>query len=209
MSGTQCSGAVNNPLRCCQIWALHVLGGTPCHCFQRLAVTGRTHDIKPKTGLSYLHLRILLWNYGPRSAFSMQKHHIKLFNWNAEVQRFTESMWSDFCGKVMSFPVSSPRLARVPVCIFLVLYCFIVQHGSYWELHLVACLDKGFLHVFTIIVSSVGCSAPATQEEFENDDWPLSSSCDNNGGAGEAKSQRPRVKDGIKSNVGGNKLVDL
>lgn len=118
-------------------------------------------------------------------------------------------MWSDFCGKVMSFPVSSPRLARVPVCILLLLYCFIVQHGSHWELHLIACLDKGFLRVFTSIVSSVGCSAARTQEELENDDWPLSTHRYVNGGAAEAKSQWPRGKDGMKLNVWGNKLGDL
>lgn len=32
--------------------------------------------------------------------------------------------------KVMSFPASSPRLARVPVCILLLLYCFIVEGDS-------------------------------------------------------------------------------
>lgn len=80
-------------------------------------------------------------------------------------------MWSDFCGKVMSFPVRSPRLARVLVCILLVLYRFIVQHGSHWELHLIACLDKGFLRGFAIIVSSGAWSAPRTQEELEKDEW--------------------------------------
>lgn len=89
------------------------------------------------------------------------------------------------------------------------LYCFIVQHGSHWELHLIACFDNGFRYVFTIIVSSVGWSAPRTQEELEDEDWPLSSYCYVNGGAGEAKSQWPRVKDGRKLNVGGNKLGDF
>lgn len=70
----------------------------------------------------------------------------------------------------MSFPASSPRLARVPVRILLLLYCFIVEGDSRWELHFIACLDKGFLHVLAVIVSSVGWCAPHTQEEVGKKD---------------------------------------
>lgn len=84
--------------------------------------------------------------------------------------------------------------------------CFIVEGDSRRELHLIACLDKGFLHVFAIIVSSVGWYAPHTQGELGDEAWMWSSYHYVSGGAGEAKPQGPRVKDGIRLNVGDRHL---